>query len=153
MITVSISIGTREPATHTALVRAILAFSDTATVEKMLDGASLKRYTDRSIANDRELRKIFAAVRDERLAFDNEEYKPGIVCFVSPVFDHRSRVVCSIGISGPRDLILPHHQDYGEMVRHAGPQASALLGHSERMHTESMHMEEYRVPLPKWVAP
>jgi DNA-binding IclR family transcriptional regulator len=50
VITVSISIGTREPATHTALGRAILDFFDTATVEKILDGASLKRFTDRSIA-------------------------------------------------------------------------------------------------------
>lgn len=128
-ITLSISIGTREPATHTALGRALLAFADPAQVDRVLSAAPFTRYTAATVTRPDDLRRILSEIRRDRLAFDNEEYRTGITCFASPVFDHRSRAICSIGISGTRDLILPHREEYARIIRQAGMKASALLGH------------------------
>ena len=70
------------------------------------------------------------SVRARRLAIDDGEYKKGIVCFASPVLNHRKEALFSIGISGPADLIRPQADSFAEIVRQAGIDASLLLGYS-----------------------
>jgi len=127
-ITISISIGTRESATQTALGRAILAFMEENTIDEIIKISPLKRYTPKSIISRNQLDSTLSGIRDMRLAVDNEEYKPGIICFASPVLNHKGQVVCSIGISGLDRLIMPYYNEYGEAVKEAAIKASALLG-------------------------
>ncbi|HEY9162944.1 MAG TPA: IclR family transcriptional regulator [Desulfomonilia bacterium] len=127
-ITISISIGTRESATQTALGRAILAFMEKNTIDEIIRISPLERYTPKSIVSKTELYSALSGIRDSRLAVDNEEYKPGVICFASPVLNHKGQVVCSIGISGLDRLIMPHYDEYGETVKEAAIKASALLG-------------------------
>ncbi len=127
-ITMSASIGTREPAWVTALGRAFLAFLPSDEQEQVIISSKVKKYTPNTISSVRDLRKNLEHVRETRLAMDNEEYKPGVVCFAAPVLDHRKRSIFSVGISGPVNLILPHTEEIGNIIKNAGIEISALLG-------------------------
>ncbi len=129
-VTINIAIGTREPSIDTALGRAILAFLQGNALDRTLDGARFTRYTSRSVTDAGELRLILDRVRKERLASDDEEFKPGIFCFAAPIFNHRRETIFSIGISGPVERIKPHSRSFGEIVKKAAIEASGLLGYS-----------------------
>ncbi len=130
-ISLNLSVGMREPATVTALGRALLAFGDADIVAGSLAASEYRKYTDKSPRSAKEVMRSLDPVRARRLAVDDEEYKKGIVCFASPVLNHRKQALFSIGISGPADLIRPHTDDFGEIVRQAGIDASLLLGYPQ----------------------
>ena len=130
-ISLNLSVGMREPATVTALGRALLAFGDADIVAGSLAASEYRKYTDKSPRSAKEVMRSLDPVRARRLAVDDEEYKKGIVCFASPVLNHRKQALFSIGISGPADLIRPHSNDFGEIVRQAGIDASLLLGYPQ----------------------
>lgn len=130
-ISLNLSVGMREPSTVTALGRALLAFSDSDIVESALSAADYRKYTDRSPRSAKEVMRSLDVVKARRLAVDDGEYKKGIICYASPVLNHRKRAVFSIGISGPADLIKPFADSFAEIVRGAGIEASLLLGYPQ----------------------
>lgn len=127
-VTLNLSVGTREPAFCTALGRALLASLGHDRMEILLEGLRLHRYTEKSVVSRAALRKILEDVRRNGLARDEEEFKRGIFCFASPVFNHRREAFCSIGISGPRNIIKPQAARLGKAVKEAAAEASLLLG-------------------------
>jgi DNA-binding IclR family transcriptional regulator len=127
-VTINISVGTREPVTATALGRALLAYMPPEQQARNVEKAEFPPYTAHSIRTSSELYEILAKVKQDGIAFDNEEYKEGIICFAVPVFDHRGALQYSLGISGHKDTILPNYNEYAHMVRAAGIEASRLLG-------------------------
>lgn len=127
-ITLNLSVGNREPTIATALGKAMLAFMDDGELDDILSKARFIKYTDNTIETPEKLMEVLKHARINRVAYDNEEYKPGIVCVAAPVLDHRKHALYSIGISGPRDLIQPHWEEYSKIVKDAGLEASALLG-------------------------
>ncbi len=132
-ISVNIAVGTREPAVATALGKAILSFRDSGILSALLDGADLLPYTERSILSKEVLRDELAMARKERIAFDREEYKSGIVCIAAPVVNYRGEALYSIGISGPSGLMMPHIDDFARVVRDAGIEASSKYGYTGGM--------------------
>jgi DNA-binding IclR family transcriptional regulator len=127
-LTLNISVGTREPATVTALGKSLLAFLEPPELDDILAESRFAAYTEKSITTAAELKQHLVLVRDERVAIDDEEYRPGIVCFAAPTFDYRKRACYSIGISGLRDAIRPYSEKYCDIVKQAGAEASALMG-------------------------
>ena len=69
-------------------------------------------------------------IKKNRVAYDIEEYKPGIICIAAPVLNFRKDVIFSIGISGPSNLVHPHLKEYSEMIKNAGIEASIKYGHT-----------------------
>lgn len=130
-VTLNVSVGTREPAMVTALGRAFIAFLPASEMESAVAASNLKTYTRTTITARDDLIAALQRVRKERLAYDNEEYKPGIACFAAPVFNHRREVLYTIGISGSAEMIRPRLKEYGNIVRLAGIEASSLLGCTE----------------------
>jgi len=127
-VTLNLSVGNREPLIATALGKAMLAFADEDELASVMDRANFIKYTENTIETPEKLKEVLKHVRINRVAYDNEEYKPGIVCVAAPVLDHRQHALYSIGISGPADLIRPHWEEYSRIVRDAGMEASGLLG-------------------------
>jgi len=127
-VTINISVGTREPVTATALGRALLAYMPQEEQIKHVQQAKFPPYTINSIRNSAQLFAILEKVKQTGIAFDNEEYKAGIICFAAPVFGYRGNLQFSLGISGHKDTILPNYDTYAQIVRSAGSEASRLLG-------------------------
>lgn len=130
-VSLNVAVGTREPAMVTALGRAFIAFLPSTELEAAVAAATLKTYTRTTITVKDELLSTLQRVRKDRLAYDNEEFKPGIACFAAPVFNHHRNVLYTIGISGSAEMIRPRVKEYGNIVRLAGIEASSLLGCTE----------------------
>jgi len=127
-VSVNISAGTREPAAPTALGKAIIAFLKNGRREEFIKKITFKKYTDKSITTEEAYRKNMASIERDRVAFDNEEYKPGIACIAAPILNNRNEPAFSIGISGPVNMMKEHMDEYTAVIQRAARDASAQFG-------------------------
>jgi DNA-binding IclR family transcriptional regulator len=92
-------VGGRWPAHATAIGKAILAFSDAATVQQVV-AAGLPRISERTITAPGLFLAELDRIRDEGLAYDLEESRPGLVCVASVVHGHGGSVRGALSVSG-----------------------------------------------------
>jgi len=122
--------GSSEPFHCTALGKALLAGTTEDELRRLLGDKPLKSYTAKTITRIRDLFLQCRKAHAERLAVDNEEYRPGIRCLASPIVDFRGHIVAAIGISGPADRLNPKQlARHAERVRQSARDLSAELGH------------------------
>jgi len=93
-------LGARQPAYCTGAGKAILAFSEAATVEAAL-AAGLTPRTPFTITRPRLFRQELAHIRERGVAFDREEGFRGIFCIAAPIRDGSGQAVAAISLSGP----------------------------------------------------
>jgi IclR family KDG regulon transcriptional repressor len=130
IITVNTEIGARDPTYCTAIGRALLSGLTDVEVRHELKEVELARMTPRTISTMEELLAKLIIVRRNGYAFDDEEAHVGVQCLASPVFDHRSRVVAAVGISGPKANIQAATEDsLASRIMEASSDLSALLGY------------------------
>ncbi len=129
-LALNISIGLREPAMVTALGKSLLAYQNSEILDRMLSSHVFVKYTDKSATSSSQIRKSLARVKKDLFAMDDEEYRPGIMCIAAPVFNNKSEVQFSIGISGLKEVIKPNLKAYQKAVRDAGIKASKFLGYN-----------------------
>lgn len=92
-------IGGRFPAHATAVGKAILAFSDDDTVEKVLRGGP-ERVSTRTVTAPGLLRGQLDRVREEGIAYEHEESGAGVVCAASPLRGGDGHALAALSISG-----------------------------------------------------
>jgi IclR family transcriptional regulator, acetate operon repressor len=90
----------RAPATCTSVGKAILAYSPPDVLKRVLD-AGFSAQTPYSITDRRLFSQTLKKVREDGVAFDQEELIVGLVCVGAPVFDHTGSVVAGMSVSGP----------------------------------------------------
>ncbi|GLW66459.1 IclR family transcriptional regulator [Actinomadura rubrobrunea] len=120
------SVGGRVPAAATGVGKAILAFSPSATVERMLRG-DLPRLTERTITAPGLLARELRRVRRDGVAYDREESGPGITCVASPVLGPDGNAIAALSLSGWSSRM--HPARYSPAVR------TAALALSRALHT------------------
>jgi len=94
-------IGSRAPAQHTALGKAILAFIPTEELKKFCRNSDWTSLTPYSKTTDEELIQELKKIRSSGWAIDNEELCLGLRCIAVPIFDHLDYPRYAISISGP----------------------------------------------------
>lgn len=103
VITMSSSIGARNPAQSTGVGKALLAYEllDRAAVKAFVDRHSpLPQRTPSTLTSAQALAADLAATRERGYAIDREESEPGINCIAFPVFlDSPSRPTGAISVS------------------------------------------------------
>ena len=93
-------LGSRKPAFCSSEGRAMLAFQDDETIAAALD-APLTRRTPKTVIDARKLRKIFAEVREQGYAYEDEQCELGMRSIAAPIRDAEGHVVAAVGIAGP----------------------------------------------------
>lgn len=93
-------IGGRLPAHATAVGKVLLAY-DSRAAEQVATGP-LARFTPRTISAPDELAAELDRIRGTGVAFDDEEYQPGLVCVAAPVLDRGGLPVAALSIAGQR---------------------------------------------------
>ncbi|WP_370942233.1 IclR family transcriptional regulator [Amycolatopsis sp. cg5] len=93
-------VGGRIPVHCSAIGRAILAFSDTETVNAVL-AAGLEPRTSRTITSPDVLRRKLAEIPDRGWAMEREEGNIGVACIAAPIFGPLSAVVAGLSVTGP----------------------------------------------------
>jgi IclR family acetate operon transcriptional repressor len=83
----------------TGLGKAILAFSDPATVDAVLNG-ELAAPTVHTKTDPDVLRAELAAVRRARVAYDLEESQLGLFCVAAPILSPQDEAVAAISVTG-----------------------------------------------------
>jgi DNA-binding IclR family transcriptional regulator len=116
-------VGSRMPATCTALGKAILAFSP-ATLLRAALSAPMPRVTAYSIVDPRRFMEELKLVRSSHVAYEREEGRLGVSCVAAPVLVQGDAVaavsLCIAGGDGPSD-----HQ--ARLVRAAAAEIAAAL--------------------------
>jgi DNA-binding IclR family transcriptional regulator len=114
-------VGGMIPAHCSALGRAILAYSDAATVGAVIE-AGLQRRTPRTITTPTALRRELAAIPDRGWAVDREEGNIGVSCVAAPIFGPQGGVVAAVSVTGPSAMVRADRA--GPAVRMAAAAAS-----------------------------
>ncbi|MEV6238800.1 IclR family transcriptional regulator [Lentzea sp. NPDC051838] len=114
-------VGGMIPAHCSGLGRAILAYSDTSTVDTVI-AAGMERRTPRTITSPMALRRELVAIPDRGWAYDREEGNVGVSCVAAPIFGASGEVVAALSVTGPNAAVRPER--IGPAVRMAAAAAS-----------------------------
>jgi IclR family KDG regulon transcriptional repressor len=98
-IRVSFGMGHRAPAHCTALGKAFLAALSDSEIRILYKSAKLEQLTPRTQTRLQDLLAEIAIVRKEGIAYDNEEYMPGLRCIAAPIKDFSSRTIAAMSLS------------------------------------------------------
>jgi IclR family acetate operon transcriptional repressor len=123
--------GSTNPLYSTGLGKAILAWSDPATVDAVI-AAGLEPRTPATITDPDELRREIARIRRRGYSIDNVENEDGVRCVGAPVFDHEGRVAGGLSVAGPTYRMTAERlREYGPEVVAAAAELSRRLGWRE----------------------
>ena len=122
-------IGVRLPSYCTAIGRAIFAFASLPVIDRIVAGP-LPRRTPRTVTDPDALRAIFALVREQGYAIDDEESEPGIRSIAMPIRGADGSAVGAVGIAGPSQrLSLESLVALSQPLQEAVTAISVRLGH------------------------
>ena len=96
---ISFAMGHRAPAHCTALGKVFLASLSDTEIRMLYANTKLQRLTPRTETKLPQLLTEFAAVRREGIAYDDEEYMPGLRCIAAPIKDFSSRTIAAMSLS------------------------------------------------------
>lgn len=124
-------VGFTAPLYSTALGKVMLAYGDSADVERLI-GQNLVKRTPNTIVDEQPFRQEIARVRELGFATDDVENEEGIRCVAAPVFDHVKEVIASISLSGPEHRIpLRRLESLAKEVKAAAGQLSMKVGYRD----------------------
>lgn len=135
-IRISFGMGHRAPAHCTALGKTFLAgFSDNEILALYGNKRMLERLTPRTRTTVKGLLAEIATVRREGMAYDSEEYMPGLCCMAAPIKDYSSKIVAAMGISMFKHRLTPERKACfkGALLR-ASAELSEKLGFTAGLH-------------------
>lgn len=122
-------VGKSDAAHATATGKAMLAFLERATLDRVLGAQGLKRFTERTICDRVALERDFEEIRRTGIAEDREEFQPGVWCLGAPIRDRFGVVIASVSCSVPTFRAAPEIMDaIREEVRQAADAISVYLG-------------------------
>jgi DNA-binding IclR family transcriptional regulator len=92
------------PAYCSGLGRAILAYSDPATIDAVIE-AGLPPRTPRTLTSAVAILRELTAIPHRGLAVDREEGNIGVSCVAAPIFGPLGDVVAAVSVTGPTSLV------------------------------------------------
>lgn len=104
--TVSTALGARKPLYCTGLGKAILAYSSSELLNRVMKGGLIRR-TRYTITDPHRLRLELAHTAENGIAYDREEYELGITCVSSPLLNRAGRAWAAISVTGPTTRFHP----------------------------------------------
>lgn len=114
-------VGGTIPAYCSGLGRAILAFSDSETIDTVLN-ADMPARTPRTLTNPVAIVRELTAIPHRGWAVDREEGNIGVTCVAAPIFGPLGDVVAALSVTGPSTLVRADRA--GPAVRLAAAAAS-----------------------------
>jgi IclR family acetate operon transcriptional repressor len=104
-VQVEAHVGTRVPLHGTALGKAIMAHLPRERVNEIVERHGLPASTPNTITDRETLDDELARIREEGVAFDDEERIAGLRCVAAPILSKNDRVLGAISVAGPSNRI------------------------------------------------
>jgi len=128
-LSMSSTLGLRNPLHSTSLGKALLAFRDDVEIEDRLDTMDLHPIAPRTITDRAALREQLDQIRAQGYSEEIEESEAGVRCMSTPVLDHMGKSVAAISIAFPIFRFDESKKDeYIALLKSAGQEASSALG-------------------------
>ncbi|MGL1891209.1 MAG: IclR family transcriptional regulator [Spirochaetaceae bacterium] len=93
-----------------------------------LSNIKIKKYTDYTVTNITELKKILRVIEDDAVAFDYQEESEGIYAIAAPIYDSRGVVIAAVSIPFFGDY-KQKTEKYMPLLKKCAEQISQLLGY------------------------
>lgn len=121
------TVGTKNPVYCTSLGKAILAFADEDTRNKVLGRITFRKKTERTILDRKGLEQELKAVRERGYALDAREVEEHMECVGAPVYNQEGNVLGAISASS---LYKPDedYESLGRKVQKKAEEISRVLG-------------------------
>jgi DNA-binding IclR family transcriptional regulator len=116
--------GSRMPLHATGVGLVLLAFADVAFQERIL-AAPMRRFTEKTIVNPAELRRVIADVRHRRIAISDGQVTLDALSVAAPIFGTDGRVTAALSVVVPNEHSA---QEYIPVVHAAARGISRGLG-------------------------
>jgi DNA-binding IclR family transcriptional regulator len=94
-------VGSRVNLHCTGIGKALLAYKPDELVEEVIESRGLEKRTENTITTPEVLYDELEKIRDEGVAFDDEEALPGLRCVAAPIKDLNDVSIGAISVSGP----------------------------------------------------
>ena len=120
-------VGGRAPLHITSLGKLFLAADSPEAVRAYAQRTGLPGKTPLSLTCLEALERELEQVRQDDLAYDNEEAEIGLRCVASPIRDDEGQIVAGLSISAPTDR---HHDDWPLRIKVTASRISQALGYS-----------------------
>jgi IclR family pca regulon transcriptional regulator len=99
IMSITIDVGTRDPAFATSLGRVLLAARDDAWLDGYLGAATLPSITDRTVSRPTSLRSELARARRQGYALVDQELEEGLRAIAVPIRDADGQVVAALNLA------------------------------------------------------
>jgi len=99
-------LGRRNPLHATSSGKLLLAYSDDALVEEVID-QGLSAYTRNTLTDPDKLREELAAIRARGYSVSYEELRDQVTSISAPVFNYNRQVVAAVNIVAPSQRLRP----------------------------------------------
>lgn len=98
------------PAYPSSIGKCLFASLSGDEIDSLLYHHPLERYTDKTITDPAEYKKMLRAVRAQGWAIDDEEYMTGYRCIGAPIYDYSGSVIASISLTGSLEQMAEERQ-------------------------------------------
>jgi IclR family KDG regulon transcriptional repressor len=115
---------------NTGVGKVFLAYMTDKKFQDYINGTILKPRTPNTITDIGELREHLKKVREDGVAFDDEEHETGVRMVASPVRDWDGNIIAAIGVLGPSIRISKQRMiDLAPEVKKCAEQISQAMGY------------------------
>ena len=117
----------------TAMGRVLLAHWEPEAVEGYLARTRLVAYTPFTVTDPGRLREIFARVRQEGVAVNDQEFVAGASGIAAPVHDGEGQVMAALNLGTPAARFHRRREEIVGAVKQAAAEVNSHLGHSRHV--------------------
>jgi len=100
-VRISTSVGKHLPLYCTAIGKSILASMHRSEAEALVEMIDFIPFTENTLKDKEQLLTALETVRREGVAYDFEEFQPGLICISAPLCYRRNNPIAAISVSGP----------------------------------------------------
>lgn len=128
IISANTNIGDTEELYCTAVGKSLICDFTLEELTLLFAKHPLERYTPKTIIELPLLLEELSKVKSLGYALDMEEYNYNVICIAGPIYSYTGKIIAALGISGPKDRMLPDMDRNLKTVLDAVKQVNGLLG-------------------------
>jgi IclR family pca regulon transcriptional regulator len=129
IMTVTLGLGSRLPASATSMGRVLLAYADEADRERYFSTATLTKFTSRTVTDPARVREMLRDVAQRGWAMVDQELEEGVRSVAVPIRDAANRVIAAMNASGhaSRVTIVQLKREFVPVLLQASSRITATL--------------------------
>ena len=125
-------IGSVVPPHSSAIGKVLLSWMNPVVRNRILDGCTFTKFTDKTIGSREVYLKELEKVRRDGFAFDFEESINGLSCIAGPVFNNKNECMAAVSLSGNASKIEGRRDEIIDAVKYVCHRISEQMGYRNR---------------------